>query len=249
MMSEEYPSIDPDRLSEEGLKRIIDFTLLRPEANREQYAGFLETAVRYGFGSVFIPPCYVSWAVKNFAGEGLKVGTPIAFPFGYTSRAVKAEEAVRSLEEGAQELDVVMNISFALSGMWEEAEEDLRHLVEAVRDWERQKGEGKIVIKTILETPYLSPEDIVRACRCAENAGIDLVKTATGLGAGGATVEAVKIMKESVGNRLGVKASGGIRSWEDVRIMLLAGAVRIGTSTGPQILEEFTRARDKGEGQ
>jgi deoxyribose-phosphate aldolase len=135
-----------------------------------------------------------------------------------------------------------MNISAARSGEWEIVDEDLYAVVNAVREWEKLTVMGPVVVKLILETPYLDDRQKRKACRRAVAAGMDFVKTATGLGPGGATVHDVELMRDEVGDELGVKAAGGVRTWQDARAMIAAGATRIGTSTGPEMVEDFIRA-------
>lgn len=239
---ETYPRIDPDSITKDELLQMIDYTMLRPEETLESYARFLRTASEWKFHAVFIPPAYVPLAVGMLSATDTVVGTPISFPYGYCSPEVKASESVSALEEGVGELDVVINISAALSGEWEVVREDLEAVVAAVRDWEELTLSDHPVLKVILETSYLNDYQIIEACKVASEAGMDFVKTATGLGPGGATVHDVALMKETVGDRVGVKASGGIRTWEDARSMIGAGATRIGTSTGPGIMEGFSIA-------
>jgi deoxyribose-phosphate aldolase len=170
------------------------------------------------------------------------VGAPISFPYGYAAPEVKVAETVLALEEGAREIDMVMNISAAVSGEWDIVDEDIIAVTSAVRDWERLKVARRVPVKLILETPYLDDKQKEEACRRAVEAGMDYVKTATGLGPGGATVEDIKLMRRVVGDELGVKAAGGIRTWSDAKAMLEAGANRIGASAGPEIMEDFIRA-------
>lgn len=237
-----YPRIDPDSLDRGALIGMIDYTLLKPEETAGEYSRFLEAAARWGFRTVFIPPCYVPLAVRTLEGTGVTVGTPVSFPFGYASPEVKVAEALLSLGDGAREIDVVMNISAALSGEWETVEEDLAAVVSSIRGREGRTPGETVVVKVILETPYLDDEQKTEACRRAVAAGMDFVKTATGLGPGGATAHDIRLMRGVVGDGLGVKASGGIRTWADARAMISAGASRIGTSAGPKLVEDFTRA-------
>jgi deoxyribose-phosphate aldolase len=137
---------------------------------------------------------------------------------------------------------MVMNVSAARSGQWEIIEEDITAVVVAVREWEKVMLQGPVLVKLILETPYLDDEQKREACKRAATGGMDYVKTATGFGPGGATVDDIRLMREAVGDELGVKAAGGIRTWEDAKAMFEAGADRIGTSAGPELLEDFIRA-------
>ena len=240
-MSDHIP-VDPDTLTADDLVTMIDYTLLKPEADLAAYSAFLAAARQWGFGSVFVPPYYVPLASGMLSGTDVKIGIPVSFPFGYAAPEIKAAEALAALEEGASEVDVVMNISAARSGAWESVDEDLLAVVSAVRDWERITLKGPVVLKLILETPYLDDDQKRQACRRAAATGMDFVKTATGLGPGGATVEDVRLMRQTVGDKLGVKAAGGIRTWEDARVMISAGANRLGTSAAVELVEDFNRA-------
>lgn len=239
--SERAP-VDPDALTAQDLLRLLDYTLLRPEETLEGYTRFLKRASRLGTRTVFVPPCYVSLATGMLSGADTVVGSCVSFPHGYSAPEAKAGEALSLLEEGAQELDVVINISAAGSGEWALVREDLEEVVHAVRGWERLTSSAPVLLKAILETAYLDEEARRRACAVAAEAGMDYVKTSTGFGPGGATAEDVRLMRSVVGVALGVKASGGIRTWEDARLMLEAGASRIGTSAAGEIVEGFLGA-------
>jgi deoxyribose-phosphate aldolase len=234
--------VDPDTLTKADLLAMIDYTLLKPEADLAAYSTFLAAARDWGFGSVFVPPYYVPLAAGMLSAADVKIGIPVSFPFGYAAPEIKAAEALAALEEGASEIDVVMNISAARSGDWESVDEDLLTVVNAAREWEKVMYKGPVVLKLILETPYLDDDMKTEACRRAAATGMDFVKTATGLGPGGATVHDVKLMRRTVGDELGVKAAGGIRTWEDAKAMIAAGANRLGTSTAPELIEDFIRA-------
>lgn len=239
--------IDVGSLTGDELAKIIDYTLLRPELTIRDYISFLEEAARWRFRGVFVPPCYIPIACRYLSGSDVLIGAPVSFPFGYSTPETKASEAVDLLEKGARELDVVMNISAAKSGEWELVREDLDKVISSVREWEKGSESPHIILKVILETPYLTQGEIRRSCEIAKETGFDFVKTATGLGPGGADVEHVKLMRSVVGWDMGVKASGGIRTWHDARIMILAGANRIGTSSGPAIMEDFLREGTRHE--
>jgi deoxyribose-phosphate aldolase len=237
-----YIPVDPDKLTSDDLLAMIDYTLLKPEADLDSYSAFVAVARQWGFGCVFVPPYYVPLAAGMLSATDVKVGVPVSFPFGYAAPEIKAAEALDALEEGASEVDVVMNISVARSGDWESVDEDLSAVVGAVREWEKLTLKGPVELKLILETPYLDDDQKREACRRAAAVGMDFVKTATGLGPGGATVEDVRLMRQTVGDKLGVKAAGGIRTWEDARAMIAAGANRLGTSTAVELVEDFIRA-------
>lgn len=238
---DKYSPVDPASLNFAKLPGVIDQTLLKPESTLEEYALFCREAERRRFRAVFVPPCYVPMAAGLLSAADTLVGAPIGFPFGYQAPEVKAAEALQALDDGAQEIDMVMNISAARSGEWDLVREDLDAVVESVRAWGKLHV-SKVNVKLILENPYLDDEQKVQACRLAAEAGLDYVKTATGFGPGGATVADVALMRRTVGSELGVKASGGIRTWADMRAMLEAGANLIGTSAGVQIVEDFIDA-------
>lgn len=236
-----YPPVEVDSLDTDALLKMIDYTLLKPEEPLEAYARFIARAREWGFGTVFVPPYYAPLASGMLSATDTRIGIPVSFPFGYAAPEIKAAEALAALEDGALEVDVVMNISAARSGEWESVDEDLRTVVTAVREWEKLAHRGAVVVKLILETPYLNDDQKREACNRAAAAGMDYVKTATGLGPGGATAADVRLMREVVGEELGVKAAGGIRTWEDAKAMIEAGADRIGTSNAPELVEDFNR--------
>lgn len=207
--------------------KYIDHTLLKPEASIEQVRKLCEEAVLYQFAAVCINPGYVDLAAHIVAGTGVKVATVIGFPLGATLTAVKAAETREVILRKADEVDMVINLGAAKSGAWEAVTEDIRAVVGA--------ADG-LTVKVIIETGLLTDEEKRRACQAALDAGAHFVKTSTGFGPGGATVEDVRLMRTVVGDRLGVKASGGIRTREQAQAMVAAGAARIGTSAGVRIV-------------
>jgi len=217
-----------------NLPALIDHTVLRPEATRADVLRLCHEAKHYGFGVIFIPPCYAAEALEAVAGSAVRVGIPIGFPLGGHATSVKVAEAVEGVKQGARVLDMVINVSRLKSGDHDAVRQDIAEVVQATPDAEH---------KVILETCYLSDEEKRVACRLAVEAGVDYVKTSTGFGAGGATVADVRLLKASVGGRAKVKASGGIRDWKTTREMLEAGADRIGTSASLKIMEEWSAAR------
>jgi len=240
--ADDYGPVDTASLTTKSLLRLIDYTLLKPDKTIDDFTAFIAMARKWGFRNVFLPPCYIPLADGMLSASEVGVGAPISFPYGYAAPEVKVAETVLALEEGAREIDMVMNISAAVSGEWDIVDEDIIAVTSAVRDWERLKVARRVPVKLILETPYLDDKQKEEACRRAVEAGMDYVKTATGLGPGGATVEDIKLMRRVVGDELGVKAAGGIRTWSDAKAMLEAGANRIGASAGPEIMEDFIRA-------
>jgi deoxyribose-phosphate aldolase len=215
-----------------SIAELIDHTLLRPEATRPQIIRLCEEATRYRFNAVFVHPSYVAVAAALLRDTMVKVGTPIGFPQGATLTTVKRFEALEAVRLGAQELDMVLNIGALKSGCDEFVGSDICAVAEVAHD-------AGAILKVIFETCLLTREEKVRACELAVAAGADFVKTSTGLAGGGATVEDVKLMRSNVGPRVGVKASGGIRTAAEVQAMVDAGANRIGTSSGVAIVREL----------
>lgn len=208
--------------------KLIDHTILKQDATPEQIVKLCEEAIQYDFMSVCVNPAYVPLAAKLLKDSDVRVCTVIGFPLGMNLTKTKVEEAVLTVKEGATEVDMVINVGQLKAGNDAYIEEEIRAIKQAV---------GKeIVLKVILETCLLTNEEIVRACLAAKVAGADFVKTSTGFSTGGASVEAVKLMRETVGPDIGVKASGGVRTHEDLLKMVEAGANRIGTSSGAKII-------------
>ncbi len=218
-------------MTREELLKYIDQTLLRPHATIEEMTAFLEEAKLYKFYAVCINPWFTKLAVEVMRGSGIKVGVAIGFPLGATTTMTKVYEADEALENGADELDMVINIGALKSKDYEYVESEIKKIVNLA---------GRKIVKVILETCYLTDEEKITACKIAEASGASFVKTSTGFAPGGATVEDVKLMRETVGNRLGVKASGGIRTLDDALKMISAGANRIGTSSGKAIIDALS---------
>ena len=211
-----------------ALAQMIDHTLLKPEATVADVVALCEEAAELRTFSVCVSPTFVSTAVANVK-NGVKVATVCGFPSGKHESQIKAAEAKLSVEQGADEVDMVIDVGRALMGDWDYVESDIAAVRAAT------KG---ALLKVILETALLSDEQIAEACRRCEKAGADFVKTATGFHpAGGADVRAIKIMHETVGGRLGVKASGGVRTTEFAEELIAAGATRLGLSGSRAILD------------
>ena len=208
--------------------KLIDHTLLKQDATPEQIVKLCDEAKQYDFMSVCVNPAYVPLAAKCLEGSDVKVCTVIGFPLGMNLTKTKIEEAMLTVEQGADEVDMVINVGMLKAGHDDYVEEEIREIKQAIG--------SKIILKVILETCLLTEDEIVRACKAAKNAGANYVKTSTGFSTGGATVEAVKLMRKAVGPEMGVKASGGIRTHEDLIAMVEAGANRIGTSSGAKII-------------
>jgi len=216
--------------------RYVDHTLLKPNATQDEIAKLCEEARQFCFASVCVNPSYVALASQYLRGSGVKVCTVVGFPLGSTTPTVKAIEARDAIANGADEIDMVINIGALKSGNDVMVYDDIKAVREATR--------GK-VLKVILETSLLSNEEKVRASVASKKAGADFVKTSTGFAGGGATVEDVRLMRETVGPLMGVKASGGIRDAKMASDMIAAGATRLGTSASVAIV---TDAKADGKG-
>ena len=208
--------------------KLIDHTLLKPESTREQITKIVDEAKEYGFKSVCVNPTHVMYAAKELKDSDVLVCTVIGFPLGATTTEVKIFETEDAIKNGASEIDMVINVGALKDGRYEDVQKDIEGVVGAAN--------GKTV-KVIIETVLLTDEEKVKACELAKAAGADFVKTSTGFAGGGATPEDVKLMKDTVGNELEVKASGGVRNLEDFNKMIEAGATRIGASAGVQIIQ------------
>ena len=211
------------------LAKMIDHTLLKPEASESDILKLCEEAKTHEFFSVCVNPYWVKTASKALAGSPVKVCTVIGFPLGANASATKAFETNLAIEEGAEEVDMVINIGELKAGHLDAVEADIAAVVKAANK--------RALVKVILETCLLTEEEIVQASQCAKNAGAEYVKTSTGFSTGGATAEAVRIMRETVGPQMGVKASGGIRDYASAKEMIDAGATRIGASSGIKIIK------------
>jgi len=215
-------------ISPEEMAGFIDHTLLKSEASRSEIDALCEEAVRYGFKAVCVNPCHVARAADNLKGSAVRVCSVVGFPLGASDSRAKAFEARTAVEDGADELDMVMNIGALKSGDRKAVEKDIR----AVRD----AAGGETVLKVIIETCLLEDQEKILACEIARDAGADFVKTSTGFAGGGATLEDVSLMRRAVGPKTGVKASGGIKDVTSASAMISAGADRIGTSSGAEIV-------------
>jgi deoxyribose-phosphate aldolase len=224
---------------ESEIARLIDHTLLKPEASREDIQRLCEEAIDYGFASVCVNPWNVSQAAELVRGTEVRVCAVVGFPLGATLPIVKEFEAGEALKAGAQEIDMVINVGALKSGQEALAEADIR----GVADASHRAG---ALCKVILETALLTREEKVRGSLLAKKAGADFVKTSTGFGPGGATAEDVRLIRETIGSGTGIKAAGGVRTLEEVRNMVEAGATRIGTSSGVKIIEQLRGANPAG---
>lgn len=210
------------------LNKYIDHTLLKADATVEQIKKLCAEARQYDFASVCVNSCHVPLAAKELEGTDVKVCCVVGFPLGAGFSEAKAYEAALSVERGAEEVDMVINIGAAKEGNWELVERDIAAVVNACHP--------KAILKVIIETCLLSDEEKKAACLCAKRAGADYVKTSTGFSTGGATPEDVALMRETVGPDMGVKAAGGVRCTEDAEMMISRGATRLGTSSGVNLM-------------
>lgn len=211
-----------------NLAKYIDHTLLKPQASQAEIKTLCEEARKYGFFSVCVNPYWVSFCKEQLKGSDVKVCTVIGFPLGANTTEVKVYEAKDALKNGADELDMVVNLGAVKSGDWATVLAD----IEAVRH-----AAENFTLKVIIETSVLTQEEKVKLCQLCTQAKADFVKTSTGFTGGGATAEDVKLMKENVSADMQVKASGGVRTKEDFDKMVAAGATRIGASAGVKIVE------------
>lgn len=214
----------------------IDHTLLKPESTESQVIQLCKEAAEFKFASVCVNPTWVETAAAELAGTEVKVCTVIGFPLGASTPETKTFETTDAISKGAGEIDMVLNVGALKSGNTDHVKKDIEAVVNAAK--------GKAIVKVILETCLLTDEEKAAASRLSKEAGADFVKTSTGFSTGGATVEDVKLMRETVGPDLGVKASGGVRSLEDVQAMIEAGATRIGASSGVKIMQGLTSDSD-----
>jgi deoxyribose-phosphate aldolase len=214
-----------------AVAHLIDHTLLKPEATRKDVIKLCQEAVKFGFASVCVNPAYVSLVAEQVRGSKVKVCTVVGFPLGATLPQVKVFETEEAIRLGAQEIDMVIHVGALKSGQDQQVEADIRGVVEA-------SHRGGAICKVILETALLTPDEKVRGAMAAKNAGADFVKTSTGFSTGGATAEDVALLRAVVGADMGIKASGGVRTLEDFRKMVSAGATRIGASASVKIVEQ-----------
>ncbi|WP_438757459.1 deoxyribose-phosphate aldolase [Enterococcus sp. AZ126] len=214
------------------LNQMIDHTILKADAKEEDVLRIIEEAKKYKFFSVCINPCWVALAKEHLADTSVDVCTVIGFPLGANTSEVKAYEATDAINNGATEVDMVINVGALKSKQYKKVQKDIQAVVDAAK--------GKALVKVIIETALLTDEEKIKVCELAKEAGADFVKTSTGFSTGGATIADVKLMRETVGPSMGVKASGGIHNEAEAKAMIEAGATRIGTSAGVAIIEGTT---------
>lgn len=219
-----------------NIAKYIDHTLLKADSVKSSIEKLCNEAKEYNFASVCVNPTWVSYAAEILKGSEVKVCTVIGFPLGATTSEVKAFETENAIANGATEVDMVINIGALKSGDIDYVRNDIKRVVESAK--------GKALVKVIIETSLLTDEEKIQACKLSVEAGADFVKTSTGFSTGGATVADIKLMRETVGPNVGVKASGGVRNAEDAKAMIEAGATRIGASSGIEIIKGLTSASD-----
>lgn len=219
------------------LAALIDHTLLKPEATPQQIAQLCAEAREHRFAAVCVNPVYVPLAADLLAGSGIEVATVVGFPLGATPTAVKVFETLQAIQDGATEIDMVLPIGLLKAGRYDKVAQDINAVAQAAH------AAGAIT-KVIIEAALLTDEEKIAACLLSKHAGADFVKTSTGFGPGGATVEDVALMRRVVGPHLGVKAAGGIRTFAQAKAMVEAGANRIGASAGVRLVAEAREALD-----
>ncbi|MCQ2796520.1 MAG: deoxyribose-phosphate aldolase [Bacilli bacterium] len=212
--------------------KYIDHTLLKPNALDKDIEKICNEAKQYNFKSVCVNPCYVKFAKNALTGSDVLVCTVIGFPLGATTTKAKVEETKSAINDGADEIDMVINISRT-------KEHDYQYLEKEINAIKKVCGER--TLKVILETCLLSDDEIVAACLASKNAGANFVKTSTGFSTGGATIHAVTLMRQTVGPEMGVKASGGVHNFQEAMAMITAGATRIGASSGVAIMKSLNK--------
>ncbi|MDF2964585.1 MAG: deoxyribose-phosphate aldolase [Paenibacillus sp.] len=206
----------------------IDHTLLKADANAQAVQKLCDEAMKYGFYSVCVNGVWVPFCKKVLDGSDVRISVVCGFPLGASDSAVKAYEAAKAAEAGAREIDMVLQVGLLMEGNDDAVREDIRAVVQAVQ--------GQAIVKVIFETGFLNDDQKAAACRLSEEAGAHYVKTSTGFGPGGATVEDIRLMRANVSPSIGVKASGGVRDLETAVKMIEAGATRLGTSSGVAIM-------------
>jgi deoxyribose-phosphate aldolase len=220
--------------TQEQIVALIDHTLLKPEAPRADLDTCINTAIDADVKAMCIRPMDVAYSAKALEGSNVLLCTVIGFPHGTVTTATKVAETIEAVKHGAIEVDMVMNLGLFASGEYEQVQDDIAQVVKAAKS-----TNPKAEIKVILETCLWTQEQVIKACELTEAAGADFVKTSTGFAASGATTEVISLMRKTVGDRLGVKASGGVRTLDAVIDMAEAGASRVGASGTPAILLEF----------
>lgn len=216
------------KMNKQEILRHVDHTLLKPFAAWEDIVALCDDAILYQTASVCVPPAYVKW-IYNTYGDELNICTVIGFPLGYSVTQAKVEETLQALKDGANEIDMVINISDVKNGLYNKVEDEIRTIKEACADH---------VLKVIIETCYLDEKEKIAMCHAVTKAGADYIKTSTGFGTAGAVIEDIRLFKQHIGPEVKIKAAGGISTLEDVEAFLAEGCDRIGTSKAVALLKE-----------
>ena len=219
-------------MNKEAIYGIIDHTLLKATSTWEQIKVICEESIQYKTASICIPPSFVKQAHEAY-GNKINICTVIGFPLGYNTTAVKAFEVKEAIKEGANEVDMVINIGWAKEHKWDLIENEIKTLKEAA---------GEKILKVIIETCYLTDEEKIELCGCVTRAGADFIKTSTGFGTAGATLHDVELFAKHVGPKVRIKAAGGMKTKEDIYAFVEAGASRLGTSSGIRLLNEEVKS-------
>lgn len=225
--------------TKEQFSKLIDYTLLRPTATRDDIIAFCEEAKEHHFAAAVVLPYWVPLAARQLEGSDVKVCTPIGFPHGTNTRATKVYEARNAVANGAEELDAVINVGALKSGDLDYVRRELADIIGSAKLSGMTQDAKRTLVKVIIETPYLTQEEKVTASEICRDAGADFIKTSTGTAPNGATVEDIQLIRSVIGPTIGVKAAGGIRTVEHAMDLLDAGANRLGTSTGIAILQAY----------
>ncbi len=223
------------------IAQTIDHTCLKPTATEEDIKKLCEEAAQYHFKTVCVPACYVAMATHLLSGTSVGVTTVVGFPLGYTTTAAKAFEAREAVLNGASDIDMVINIGALKNKKYDYIKYDIEEVVKAAKE-----TDFNVIVKVIIETCYLDEDEITKVTEIVVEAGADFVKTSTGFGTGGATIEHIKLMKGIVGDKIKIKASGGISSHDDAKALVAAGADRLGTSKSIAIITGDEPAHQAG---
>jgi len=219
-------------ITREKMASLIDQTLLKPDATKDDIKRLCQEAINYGFWSVCVNPSYISLAARILRDTQVKVCSVVGFPLGANTPEVKAFEAEKAIRDGANEIDMVINLGALKSGDYELVKRDIRDIVK-----QGVRAQRDTIVKVIIETGFLSDDEKALACEVVKESGANFVKTSTGFNTRGATVQDVRVIRKLVGPEFGVKASGGIRTYRDAVELIEAGANRIGTSSGTSIIK------------
>lgn len=232
-------------LTKEQLAKTIDLTYLKPITTVKEIESLCKNAKKYHFASLCINPCMLTIAKRFLADSDVKVSSVVGFPLGANTTETKVFEAKDNVKKGADEIDVVLNLGALKSGNYTFIEKELLIIVNVIRREQMAEYNKHINIKVIIETGNLLKEEIKKVCKIIEDIGADFIQTSTGYGARGVELDDIRLIREVVTRNIGVKASGGIRTFKDAQALIDAGATRLGTSAGVEIMEEYINLFDK----